>query len=301
MTASAELLALGSAIVGALAQIATKGSIGAVPPWIYLPVRWLTSASLLVLIAVGLNLWPSFRWDETIVYPLTGAILGPLISWNLYTRAVSRLDISVAYSITQSSVLISILLAAMWLGERPTPLTLVGAVIVVIGLWCVQWRGSGVSGRTVSVLGVVLATGTAICWGINGPLWKLSVMAMSETQVNLIRTGLASTVFMSSLGLVALTSAGGRATMGSALTLGRRGLFGAALAGVLADVGAFWFQFGALKIGDVSTVAPILSSSPLFVALLSAGLLGERLRRIQILGVLLIVIGVVIVGMAGRR
>ncbi|MFN0071833.1 MAG: DMT family transporter [Chloroflexota bacterium] len=297
---SAELLALAAALIGALAQIVTKGSIGAVPPWIYLPLRWFTSAGILVVVATVLNLWPAFRWDETIVYPLAAAVLGPLISWNLYTRAMGRLDLSVAYSITQSSVLITIVIATFWLGESPSVFTVIGAVIVLAGVWLVQGRVGLAPGKTVSLLGVALAGGTAICWGLNGPLWKLSVMAMSEIQVNLVRTGLASVVFGVSLGVIALTSHAGRSTMQIALTTGRRGLLSAALAGLLADVGAFWFQFSALKVGDVSTVTPILSSSPLFVALLSAGLLGERLRRAQIAGVVLIVIGVLIVGFAGR-
>src|SRR5215213_8909089 len=129
-----ELLALGSAIVGALAQIATKGSIGAIPPWLYLSVRWVISVSAMLGISVAFNLWPSFVWNETIVYPLAGAILGPLLSWNLYTRAVSRLDISVAYSITQASILISIVIAVIWLGEQPHALTVLGAVTVLGGV-----------------------------------------------------------------------------------------------------------------------------------------------------------------------
>jgi O-acetylserine/cysteine efflux transporter len=298
VSGNAELLALASAIVGAFAQIATKGAMGAIPPWLYLPVRWLTSLTFLLLIATGLNLWPTFQWDEGLGYALAGAILGPLISWNLYTRAVSRLDISVAFSITQVSVLITVAIAAVWLGERPSGPTVAGAVVILVGVWLVQGSVGGGGIKTVSFLGVALAAGTALCWGLNNPLWKLAVMTLSEVQVNLVRTGLASAVFGVSLGVIALASSGGR---GALRTVKPKGLLGAACAGLLADVGAFWFQFSALKAGDVATVAPILSSSPLFVALLSAGLLGERLRRTQLIGVGVIVAGVLLVGFSAQR
>jgi len=297
VSGNAELLALASAIVGAFAQIATKGAMGAIPPWLYLPVRWLTSLTFLLPIATGLNLWPTFQWDEGLGYALAGAVLGPLISWNLYTRAVIRLDISVAFSITQVSVLIAVAIAAVWLGERPSGRTVAGAVVILVGVWLVQGSvGGGI--KIVSFLGVALAAGTALCWGLNNPLWKLAVMTLSEVQVNLVRTGLASAVFGVSLGVIALASSGGR---GALRIVKPKGLLGAACAGLLADVGAFWFQFSALKAGDVATVAPILSSSPLFVALLSAGLLGERLRRTQLIGVGVIVAGVLLVGFSAQR
>ena len=182
----------------------------------------------------------------------------------------------------------------LWLGERPSVTTVIGAIVVLVGVWLVQgWFGRSGT-RSVSLLGLALAAGTALCWGLNGPLWKMSVLTMSEIQVNLVRTGLASVMFGTSLGVIALVSAGARATLKKS---NRRGLGGAAAAGILADVCAFWLQFSALKVGDVATVAPILSSSPLFVALLSAGFLGERLRRIQIAGVCLIVLGVLLVAM----
>jgi O-acetylserine/cysteine efflux transporter len=298
VTLGAEALALASAIVGACAQIATKRSIKAIPPWLYLPIRWLTSVSALLFASITLGLWRDFQWGDGLIYALGGAILGPIISWNLYTRAVSRLDISVAYSITQLSILLTIGIAAIWLGERPGAATLAGAVVVLIGLWLVQGPIGQASGRTVSLLGVALAAGTAICWGLNGPLWKLSVASMSEVQVNLVRTGLASAVFGTSLGAMALMSTGARSTL---RTVTVREVAGAACAGLLADVGAFWLQFSALKVGEVATVAPILGSSPLFVALLSAGLLGERLRRIQVVGVCLIALGVMLVGFSNRR
>jgi drug/metabolite transporter (DMT)-like permease len=292
------MLALASALVGAFAQIVTKGAISAIPPWLYLPIRWITSLSLLSLLATALDLWRDFQWGEGLIYALAGAILGPLISWNLYTRAVSRLDISVAYSVTQLSILMTVGIAVVWLGERPSSFTLAGAVFVLVGVWLVQRRAGPTRTRAVSVLGLGLAAGTAVCWGLNGPLWKLSVMTMSEVQVNLVRTGLASAVFGTSLGAIAVMSAGARATLRS---VSLRGVIGAAVAGILADVTAFWLQFSALKVGDVATVAPILSSSPLFVALLSAGFLHERLRRLQLAGIGLILLGVLLVGSSGRR
>lgn len=169
MSIAPETLALGSALFGALAQIATKGSVGSIPPWLYLSVRWVVSVSAMLAISVILDLWPTFVWNDTIIFAIAGAVLGPLLSWNLYTRAVSRLDVSVAYSITQLSILISIAIAVIWLGEQPRVITVAGAMTVVAGVMLVQVRPDRGGTHAVNVLGVALAVGTAICWGLNGP------------------------------------------------------------------------------------------------------------------------------------
>ncbi len=78
------------------------------------------------------------------------------------------------------------------------------------------------------------------------------------------------------------------------------GVLAAASVALLADVLSFWLQFSALRVGEVSTVAPIVNSSPLFLVGLSALLLGERVTRWTLIGVVLIVAGVWLVAGVGR-
>jgi uncharacterized membrane protein len=68
----------------------------------------------------------------------------------------------------------------------------------------------------------------------------------------------------------------------------------------LADLLGFGFQFAALQAGQLSTVVPIVNSSPLFLVALSTLLLGERPSRRSLGGVGLIILGVWLVAALGR-
>jgi transporter family protein len=65
----------------------------------------------------------------------------------------------------------------------------------------------------------------------------------------------------------------------------------------LATAASWTAYFRALKLGDASRVAPIDKLSVVFVALLGALLLGERLSALAWLGVALIAAGAVLVGL----
>ena len=71
-----------------------------------------------------------------------------------------------------------------------------------------------------------------------------------------------------------------------------RGFAFAALAGLLAAVGTFTYQF-ALKHGNVSQVGPVTAMYPVITAMAGALFLRERLTPIQIVGIALAVTAVI--------
>ncbi|AAC07598.1 EamA family transporter [Aquifex aeolicus] len=68
-----------------------------------------------------------------------------------------------------------------------------------------------------------------------------------------------------------------------------------ALGGILGGFLGLWVYYKAVKVGDVSIVAPVAASSPLFSTLLAYLILGEGLSFQKIIGALLIVLGVALV------
>jgi len=68
-----------------------------------------------------------------------------------------------------------------------------------------------------------------------------------------------------------------------------------AFGGILGGFLGLWVYYKAVKAGDVSIVAPVAASSPLFSTLLAYLILGESLNFQKLIGAFLIVLGVVLV------
>jgi len=79
-----------------------------------------------------------------------------------------------------------------------------------------------------------------------------------------------------------------------------RELLAVALGGVLSGVAGLLAYYKAVKEGEVSVVAPLASTSPLFSFFLSVVLLGESFSGLKLLGTVLIVLGAVLLSV-GRQ
>ena len=297
MLSSPEVLALTGAFFTALGQITAKRSIGLVSPGFFLALRWSASLLLLSLAVTLVGGWSDFRLSGELIYLVAGGVIGPVVAWNLYARAIMRLDVGVAYPITQSQALASMLLAAIFLGEVPTPAAVLGAALIVGGVVLLHGLPRGQGAAKLSTVGVLLALGTAACWATSYVWWKLGVTYFTVFQSNWTRVAVPALVM--TLAFVV----GRRAAHAVPLSrqLHWRGLLFPALTGLFADLLAFGFQFAALRVGTVSTVAPIVGSSPLFVIALSSLFLGERLSRSALVGVATIMVGVGLVAGVGHR
>jgi drug/metabolite transporter (DMT)-like permease len=294
-----EWLALVAAASGACAHLAFKSAMGAGSPSALLMVRWSTGAvlltALLPLAAGGLHLRPS----TGIAFLVLGAVLGPVIGWSFYLRALPRLNVSVAQPIFNSAVLYTMLLAIVFLGERPTPFTVIGAALILLGVQMLQPPRSTPSARAGRVPGtdVLLVLAGAICLGASSFCFKLGLNELSPVETNWVRTTVPALVLV----VGNLTAHWGRrkpAAVGPWLS--RRGFALAVTAGVTNDVIGWLLRFTALKQGLVVVVEPLASTSPLFVALLSTWLLGERLGPRGWLGVAATVLGAVLLAAWGR-
>lgn len=297
MDSPPEALALAGAFFTALGQITAKRSIGIVSPGFFLALRWSASLALLSLLVTLVGGWSDFRLSAEIVYLLAGGIIGPVVAWNLYARAIMRLDVAVAYPITQSQALASMLLAAIFLGEVPTPAAVLGAALIVGGVVLLHGLPRGGGAARLSTSGVLLALGTAACWATSYVWWKLGVTYFTVLQANWTRVAVPALVMT----LAFLLGQRAPGAVPVAKQLSWRGLLFPILTGLFADLLAFGFQFAALRLGTVAVVAPIVGSSPLFLVVLSSVFLGERLSRSSLVGVVVIVVGVGLVAGLGRN
>jgi transporter family protein len=293
---SPELLALCGAFFAALAQVTAKRSAMLARPEAFLAARWLTSLLLYSLLATLLGAWGEFRFTPEFAYLLLGALTGPVLAWNLYTRAIRLLDISIAYPISQTFTLGSLLLAVLFLGEVPTIYAFVGAVLIILGVAVIYGRPGGLRPSRISTVGLLLIVATALLWALNYLVWKISLIHFSVLQANWTRVAVPAAVMLL---VVAWSSRRTRADR-ARLKLSGPALLYAAATALLADLLGFGFQFAALQAGQLSTVVPIVNSSPLFLVALSTLLLGERPSRRSLGGIGLIILGVWLVAALGR-
>jgi transporter family protein len=294
---SSELFALFGALCAAVAQVSSKRTVGFVQPSLLLPLRWITSFLLFSLIVTLAGEWSSFRITPELVYPIAATMMGPVIAWSFYTRAIARLDVAIAYPLAQCSSLGTLLMAILFLGERPNLFTLIGAVLVVLGAFLLQSRARRGRHARLDRVGLLLTLGSALSWSATYVFWKPSVTHFGVLETSWIRV-LLPAVLLS--GALLWQRRGdlpdvGRQVSGQAIVW-------CAFIALFADILSFGAQFFALQGegGKVSIIVPIVNSSPLFVVALSTLLLGERVGRRGLLGVFSIVCGVSLVAGLGR-
>jgi drug/metabolite transporter (DMT)-like permease len=306
-----EWLALVGAFSSALAHLASKKAIGAAAPPAFLAARWSTGALVMTSVLLFGPGWGGIAPSWPLAALATGAVLGPVVGWLLYLRALPRLDVSVAQPIFNSAVLVTMVLAVVFLGEQPNGFTLAGAALIVGGVQLLQ----GVQAARQPKItrwqrlrhpAVLLVLGGACCLGVSSFFFKLGLNALTPVETNWVRTTVPAMVLLSGNALGALHAAmaprGGAlgASASKRIFLTWRGLGWAALAALANDVVGWLCRFTALKHGLVVVVEPLASTGPLFVALLATTLLGERLGRRGWLGVGSTVLGAVLLAGWGR-
>ena len=307
-----ESLALGAALTSAIVHLAAKKGVGAAVPAAFLAVRWSTASlamTILVLLGPG---WGAFQPGWPLAALATGAVLGPVVGWLLYLRALPHLDVSVAQPIFNSSAVVTMALAILFLGEQPNAFIVVGAALILAGVHVLQSVEAQRHGpRPRRARGwqpaILLVLGGACCLGVAGFFFRLGLGVLTPVETNWVRTTVPALALLAGnllfeARLAALARGAPPPLPGDPkrIFLTWRGLGLGMLVGLANDVAGWLLRLTAMKHGLLIVVEPLAATSPLFVALLSAPLLGERLGRRGWLGVALTVLGAVLLTGWGR-
>lgn len=228
------------------------------------------------------------RLEATLYFVLSG-IMQPLLSRLLYYVAITRLGVSRAGTLRGTSPLFALMLAIIFLHERPTILVYGGTLLTVASIWLISSPG-----------------GEQRAWRFVDLFLPLSAAFFSALSQNLRKAGLlidpdpvaaAATTTSTSLAIFLIfLLATGKIGL---IVPDRKSLpfFGSA---ALISAAAQLLNFAALDTGDVSVMVPLLNTSPLFTVLFGSLFLRdlEKITLKVILGSLLMVAGIVLI--AGR-
>ncbi len=266
-TATAALLKVGSSKYQPITANALRAVAGAV------------GSILLVLFAGEVNVFLNPDWRAFALAFLAG-LVGIVIGDTLYIYALKSVGVARAMPVANTYPLFSTVGAFLFLGEEITPQVIVGALLIILGLWLISPKGERKSSFTAKNFFLTLSC--APIWGAGILLLSYALSYYSVLALNAVR-----------LPLIAVVLIGFAFSRGyNPIKMDRRSLLVLSLAGILGlSIGNTLFLLGIDSIG-VARAVPLSSTSPIFSTIVGSVFLREKVTLKVYLSALLVVLGI---------
>jgi len=291
-----ELAALGAAISWTISAMLYGKALQQTKPISANIVRLsCTSAVLLIILAVaaGFGALPTLRLDVAVLAAISG-IVGLGLGDTLYMVSLRLIGVARAVPITCTYPLFNLLWAVFFMGEKVTLSLVLGVVIIFLGIWLLshEKENSDVQGQSKFLFkGVAAALATAVLWSVSIAMMGIAVKETPSLNdaliINTIRTATIAAL------LLALSPIIDRQR--NFLKMKRRTVATLIIGGLVA-LGLGWFFLAYSFIGiPESQAVPISSTTPLFSTLVAVVLLREKVTARNVLGSVIVVIGIFLV------
>lgn len=277
------ILALFAALFASLTAILAKIGIENVNSNLATAIRTivvLVMAFITVIITGKLDTIPLISGSALWFILLSGFATG--FSWLFFFKALSIGDVSKVVPIDKSSVVLTILISVLFLGESAEPLVLAGGAIIAIGTFVLIGKNDKKQRFSGSQIYIVYAIFAAVFAALTSILAKVGMEGVDSNVATFLRT---IVILFFSWGIVFF-----QGTHKEIRRISKRGYLFLVLSGVA--TGLSWlFYFAALAIGKVSIVAPIDKFSVVLTMILSFIFLKEKVAKQTIIGGIIITIG----------
>ena len=278
------LYAVGSALFAGLTSILAKCGIRKTDSTVATAIRTiivLIFAWVMVFVVGSQGTIASIPARSLAFLGLSGLATG--VSWLCYFYALQRGPIDKVVPIDKSSTVMTILLAALLLGESVTLTRGIGVVLVAAGTFLMIEKKGGVQKEERGWM--VAAFGSAIFAALTSILGKVGITGVESNLGTALRTGV---VLIMAWVMVFVQGKQGRVKAVPKNELGFICLSGLA-------TGASWLcYYKALQLGPASLVAPIDKLSILVTVLFSYIVFHERLSRKALTGLAMLVAGTLV-------
>ena len=277
------VLALLAALFAAFTGILAKMGIKNVDSNLATAIRTivvLVMAFVMVVVTDELGNITNISGKSFLFLVLSGITTG--LSWLFFFKALAIGDVSKVVPIDKSSVVLTIILSFLILGEPATLFVIIGGALIAIGTFVLigkneekkRFTGSQ-SYIVLAILGAVFAAATAI-------LAKIGIEDVDSNLATFIRT---IVILLFSWGIVFF-----QGSQKEMKNITKKGYLFLTLSGMA--TGLSWLcYFAALAIGNVSVVAPIDKFSVVLAMILSFIILKEKPSKHTIVGGVIITIG----------
>lgn len=278
------LYAVGSALFAGLTSILAKCGIRKTDSTVATAIRTiivLIFAWVMVFVVGSQGTIASIPARSLAFLGLSGLATG--VSWLCYFYALQRGPIDKVVPIDKSSTVMTILLAALLLGESVTLTRGIGVVLIAAGTFLMIEKKGGVQKEENGWM--LAAFGSAIFAALTSILGKVGITGVESNLGTALRTGV---VLIMAWVMVFVQGKQGQVKSVPKNELGFICLSGLA-------TGASWLcYYKALQLGPASLVAPIDKLSILVTVLFSYIVFHERLSRKALTGLAVLVAGTLV-------
>ena len=278
------LYAVGSALFAGLTSILAKCGIRKTDSTVATAIRTivvLIFAWIMVFVVGSQGTLLDIPAKSFVFLVLSGLATGA--SWLCYFYALQRGPIDKVVPIDKSSTVMTILLAALLLGESVTLTKGVGVVLIAVGTFLMIEKKGGVQKEEGGWM--LAAFGSAIFAALTSILGKVGITAVESNLGTALRTGV---VLVMAWVMVFV-----QGKQGQMRTVPRNELGFICLSGLA--TGASWLcYYKALQLGPASLVAPIDKLSILVTVLFSYLVFHEKLSKKALAGLAFLVAGTLV-------
>lgn len=278
------LYAVGSALFAGLTSILAKCGIRKTDSTVATAIRTivvLIFAWIMVFVVGSQGTLLDIPAKSLVFLVLSGLATGA--SWLCYFYALQRGPIDKVVPIDKSSTVMTILLAALLLGESVTLTKGVGVVLIAVGTFLMIEKKGGVQKEEGGWM--LAAFGSAIFAALTSILGKVGITAVESNLGTALRTGVVL--------VMAWVMAFVQGKQGQMRTVPRNELGFICLSGLA--TGASWLcYYKALQLGPASLVAPIDKLSILVTVLFSYLVFHEKLSKKALAGLAVLVAGTLV-------
>lgn len=278
------LYAVGSALFAGLTSILAKCGIRKTDSTVATAIRTivvLIFAWIMVFVVGSQGTLLDIPAKSLVFLVLSGLATGA--SWLCYFYALQRGPIDKVVPIDKSSTVMTILLAALLLGESVTLTKGVGVVLIAVGTFLMIEKKGGVQKEAGGWM--LAAFGSAIFAALTSILGKVGITAVESNLGTALRTGV---VLVMAWVMVFV-----QGKQGQMRTVPRNELGFICLSG-LATGGSWLCYYKALQLGPASLVAPIDKLSILVTVLFSYLVFHEKLSKKALAGLAVLVAGTLV-------
>ena len=276
--------ALGSAASWALGSILFKKLGDELPPIALTFAKGVVGALLLALAMVPLGFQP-METRPFLLLVLSG-LLGIAAGDTFFFLALRNLGAHAIVVLLTLGQVLTLLLAVLWLGERPSAVQWLGIALVVTGVTIVMWLRLSDEGSS-GLAGLAWGLAAVVAMAVSIVIAKEALATVNSMQATLVRMA-AGTAGIALFGQATRQLAGFLTPLREPRFAG----FFLMSVGVI-TFGGFWLSLLAIEKIEVTIANTLGSTEPLFVLPLAAVLLKEHITPGVVLGSTLAVLGIV--------
>jgi drug/metabolite transporter (DMT)-like permease len=236
---------------------------------------------------------------SALVLTVVSGIIGLVIGDTLYMYGLRSVGVSRAVPLAATYPLFTLLWATFLLHQPITVAAVVGASVILLGIWLISREKGGKTFRVkerIALIGLVASLLTAVIWSVS--LSLMDVVVLMPGLGTVAANYAVITVRIMSTALILLMLAPIIDGNHGFLKVSRKTILLLCIGGLVANaVGWLLMNYSFLNIAE-SQAVPISSTTPLFSVLAGYAMFHEKMTLNNTIGAAIIVLGVVLVFLA---